>query len=204
MNQNMFTLLTKIMPDNKILAIYKVGSSIFGLSDDESDKDYIVIVDRFDGTNVIKEENCDFFVIGDSYFEKLCKFDDRVMSYFAIWMDNALLASENLEYIDEGYQERFNALININWKTCFKKWLGRIIDYFRIRLDDIDNSKPLYHLFRIRALVEHYIKTSKFEYYFPEKDRELALKFKKNPRNYLKELNEVFSYLEEVYKEEEL
>lgn len=199
----MFTLLTKMMPDNKILAIYKVGSSIFGLSNDESDKDYIVIVDGYDGTNVIKEDGYDFFVIGAPYFEKLCRFDDRVMSYFAIWMDNVLLANDNLEYIDEEYQETFNALINIDWKTCFKKWLNRVIDYFRIRLDDIDNSKPLYHLFRIKPLVEHYVKTSEFEYVFPEKDRELALKFKKNPRNYLKELNEVFSYLESVYKEEQ-
>ena len=202
MNQNMFTLLTKIMPDNKILAIYKVGSSIFGLSDDESDKDYIVIVDGYDGTNVIKEDGYDFFVIGAPYFEKLCRFDDRVMSYFAIWMDNVLLVKDNLEYLDEEYRETFLALINIDWKTCFTKWLGRVVDYFRIRLDDVNNSKPLYHLFRIRALVEHYIKTCKFEYAFPEKDRELALKFKKNPRNYLKELNEVFSYLESVYKEE--
>ena len=192
-----------MMPDNKILAIYKVGSSIFGLSDDESDKDYIVIVDGYDGTNVIKEDGYDFFVIGESYFKKLCMFDDRVMSYFAIWMDNVLLVKDNLEYIDEDYKEQFNTLIDIDWKICFKKWLGRIIDYFKIRLDDINNSKPLYHLFRIRALVEHYIKTSKFEYFFPEKDRELALKFKKNPRNYLKELNEVFSYLESVYKEEQ-
>ena len=199
----MFTLLTKIIPDNKILAIYKVGSSIFGLSNDESDKDYIVIVDGYDGTNVIKEDGYDFFVIGAPYFEKLCRFDDRVMSYFAIWMDNVLLANDNLEYIDEEYQETFNALINIDWNTCFKKWLSRVIDYFRIRLDDVDNSKPLYHLFRIKPLVEHYVKTSKFEYVFPEKDRELALKFKKNPRNYLKELNEVFYYLESVYKEEQ-
>lgn len=199
----MFTLLTKIMPDNKILAIYKVGSSIFGLSDDESDKDYIVIVDGYDGTNVIKEDGYDFFVIGAPYFEKLCRFDDRVMSYFAIWMDNVLLVKDNLEYLDEEYRETFIALINIDWKTCFKKWLGRVVDYFRIRLDDVNNSKPLYHLFRIKALVEHYTKTSKFEYVFPEKDRELALKFKKNPRNYLNELNEVFSYLESVYKEEQ-
>ena len=203
MNQNMYTLLTKMMPDNRILAIYKVGSSIFGLSNDESDNDYIVIIDGFDGTNVIKEDNYDFFVLGDSYFEKLCNVDDRTMSYFAIWMDNVLLANENLEFISEDYKERFNKLINIDWSKCFKKWLGRIIDYFRIRLDDVNNSKPLYHLFRIKALVEHYVATSKFEYYFPTKDKELALAFKNEPRKHLKELNEVFSYLETVYKEEE-
>ena len=199
----MYTLLTKMMPDNKILAIYKVGSSIFGLSNDESDKDYIVIVDGFNGTNVIKEDGYDFFVLGDSYFEKLCKFEERTMSYFAIWMDNVLLAKNNLEYIDEDYKDRFEKLINIDWTVCFRKWLGRIIGYFKIRLDDLNNSKPLYHLFRIKALVEHYLQTSKFEYYFPEKDREMALNFKKNPRKYLKELNEVFSYLENVYKEEQ-
>lgn len=113
------------------------------------------------------------------------------------------MAKDNLEHIDEDYKEQFNTLIDIDWKICFKKWLGRIIDYFKIRLDNINNSKSLYHLFRIRALVEHYIKTSKFEYFFIEKDRELALKFKKNPRNYLKELKEVFSYLESVYNEEQ-
>ena len=58
----------------------------FGLSDDESDKDHIVIIDEYDGTNVIKEDSYDFFVIGEPYFKKLCRLNDRVMCYFAIWL----------------------------------------------------------------------------------------------------------------------
>ena len=46
----------------------------------------IIIIDEYDGTNVIKEDSYDFFVIGEPYFKKLCRLHDRVMCYFAIWL----------------------------------------------------------------------------------------------------------------------
>ena len=195
----MFTLLTKLIP-NKILAVYRTGSYLYGLSTDESDKDYIVIIDGFDGGNVIKEEGYDFFVFGRNYFEKLCNFDDKMMSYFAIWTDNTLLAKDNLEYIDNDYKDEFERLIKIDWNKHFYTWLKRVVDYFRLRLDG--DQKSLYHLFRIKCQVDNFLKNGKFEYCFDEESKLRALEFKMNPVKHLHEAVEIFSYLESIVEEE--
>ena len=63
-NQNMQELLDRLFQPNKVLLCYRCGSSIYGLSEEESDKDYIVIIDGFDGCNVVKTDDSDFFVYG--------------------------------------------------------------------------------------------------------------------------------------------
>lgn len=195
----MFTLLTKLI-SNKILAIYRCGSYIYGLETDKSDEDYIVIIDGFDACNVIKEEGYDFFILGKSYFERLCNFDEKTLSYFAIWMDNTLLAKKNLVYIDENYKDEFELTINIDWNKHFKSWLKRVVDYFRLRLDG--DHKPLYHLFRIKSQVDYYLKNGKFEYHFPEEDKFKAIEFKNSPNKNLPEVLEIFSYLESLLEDE--
>ena len=53
-NQNMQELLDKLFSPNKVLLCYRCGSSIFGLSEDESDKDFTVVIDGYDSCNVVK------------------------------------------------------------------------------------------------------------------------------------------------------
>ncbi len=194
----MFTLPTKLIP-NKILAAYRTGSFIYGLETDSSDEDYIVIVDGYDEGTVVKDNGVDYFVFGTSYFKKLTNFDRATMSYFAIWTDNTLLAKKNLVYIDESFKEGFDELIRVDWDKHFLDWIQRIIGYFSIRIEDA--CKEAYHLFRIRSQVRHYIETGRFEYHFDEKDRELALAYKKSPREHMPELLEAFAYLEQVLEE---
>lgn len=194
----MYQLLDKLIP-YKILAIYRTGSFIYGLDTDKSDEDYIAIVDDFKEASVVKADGVDFFVFGIPYFEKLINFDDSVLSYFAIWTDNTLLAQKNLVYIDETFKTKFNELINVDWEKHFYTWLKRVIDYFSIRIDV--GVKECYHLFRIKSQVAYYLKTGKFEYYFDEEDRKNALAYKANPQQFLHQMLETFTYLESVYNE---
>ena len=194
----MYQSLTKYIP-TKILAAYRVGSKIYGLDTDSSDDDIIVIADGINGPAVVKDAGLDLFVFDDSYFEKLCNLDEKTMSYFAIWMDNTLLAKENLIYLDEEYKERFESLIGIDWGKHLYSWLKRVIDYFKIRLEE--EHKPLYHLFRIRSEVEYYLENHKFEPHISDADRELSLAFKANPKEHFKDVREAFSYVERVYEE---
>jgi hypothetical protein len=101
MNQNMQELLDRLFSPNKILLVYRCGSAIFGLSEDESDKDFTVIIDGFDSCNVVKTDDSDFFTFGRSYFEKLKEFDKGCLTYFLCWIDNTLLAKENIVYVDD-------------------------------------------------------------------------------------------------------
>lgn len=198
-------LLDKLFTPYKVLLCYKCGSSIYGLSEDESDKDYIVILDGFDNCNVVKTDDSDFFVYGLSYFENLKKFDRSCLTYFLVWIDNTLQAKENVVYVDESIKNKLDEFLYIDFKKHFKDWLYRVIAYFGIRLENYKEEKSLYHLYRVESLIRHYKETGKFEYYFSKENFELAkdLKTKLNIEEHLPRLKEIFSYLLELYKEDE-
>lgn len=196
-------LLDKLFTPYKVLLCYKCGSSIYGLSEDESDKDYIVILEGFDNCNVVKTDDSDFFVYGLSYFEKLKKFDRSCLTYFLVWIDNTLQAKENIVYVDESIKDKLDEFLYIDFKKHFKDWLYRVIAYFGIRLENYKEEKSLYHLYRVYDLITHYKETGKFEYYFSDESKELAkdLKTNLNIEKHLPRLKEIFSYLVNLYKE---
>lgn len=204
-NQNMQELLDRLFSPYKVLLCYKCGSSIFGLSDDDSDKDYTVILDGYDSCNVVKTDDSDFFTYGLPYFEKLKKFDKGCLTYFLVWIDNTLLAKENIVYIDESIKDKLDEFLYIDFKNHFKDWLYRLIAYFGIRLQNYKEEKSLYHLYRVESLIKHYKETGKFEYYFLKENKELAMDLKTNlnMEKHLPRLKEIFSYLLSLYKEEE-
>ncbi len=204
-NQNMQELLDKLFSPNKVLLCYRCGSSIFGLSEDESDKDFTVVIDGYDSCNVVKTDDCDFFTFGRSYFERLKNFDNGCLTYFLCWLDNTLLAKENLVYVDESIKDNIDEFLYIDFKRHFKDWLYRLIAYFGIRLENYKEEKSLYHLYRVESLIRHYKETGKFEYYFSKENFELAkdLKTNLNIEKHLPRLQEIFSYLVSLYKEEQ-
>ncbi|MBO5578001.1 MAG: hypothetical protein J5955_02705 [Bacilli bacterium] len=198
-------LLDRLFSPYKVLLCYKCGSSIFGLSDDDSDKDYTVILEGYDSCNVVKTDDSDFFTYGLPYFEKLKKFDKGCLTYFLVWIDNTLLAKENIVYIDESIKDKLDEFLYIDFKNHFKDWLYRLIAYFGIRLQNYKEEKSLYHLYRVESLIKHYKETGKFEYYFSKENKELAMDLKTNlnMEKHLPRLKEIFSYLLSLYKEEE-
>ena len=203
-NQNMQELLDRLFSPNKVLLCYKCGSSIYGLSENESDKDYIVIIDGFDGCNVVKTDDSDFFVYGIGYFEKLKNFDRTCLTYFLVWIDNTLLAKDNVVYVDESIKDKLDEFLYVDFKAHFKDWLYRLIAYFGIRLENYQEEKSLYHLYRLESIIKHYKETGKFEHYFSNENYELAkdLKIKLNIEKHLPRLKEIFSYIVALYKEE--
>lgn len=204
-NQNMQELLDRLFSPYKVLLCYKCGSSIFGLSDDDSDKDYTVILEGYDSCNVVKTDDSDFFTYGLPYFEKLKKFDKGCLTYFLVWIDNLLIAKENIVYIDDSIKDKLDEFLYIDFKNHFKDWLHRLIAYFGIRLENYKEEKSLYHLYRVESLIKHYKETGKFEYYFSKENKELAMDLKTNlnMEKHLPRLKEIFSYLLSLYKEEE-
>ena len=93
----------------------------------------------------------------------------------------------------------------MDFKAHFKDWLYRLIAYFGIRLENYQEEKSLYHLYRLESIIKHYKETGKFEHYFSKENYELAkdLKTKLNIEKHLPRLKEIFSYIVNLYKEEE-
>ena len=139
------------------------------------------------------------------YFEKLKKFDKGCLTYFLVWIDNLLIAKENIVYIDDSIKDKLDEFIKVDFKAHFKDWLYRVIAYFGIRLQNYKEEKSLYHLYRVESLIKHYKETGKFEYYFSKENKELAMDLKTNlnMEKHLPRLKEIFSYLLSLYKEEE-
>lgn len=187
----------------KPLLIYRCGSSIFGLSQNDSDKDYIVITEGSHLTNVLKTDDTDYFVFSKDGFKNALTFENE-LTYFLAWLDNILLAPENIVYADEEYKKEFLELIKIDWDKLFPKWLERNIEYFSVRLYTGQREKSLYHLYRLHSLVSHYIETGKFEYYFSEEDKKKAKAFRNDESDYNKYMDElisIFSYLRNILEE---
>ena len=75
----------------------------------------------------------------------------------------------------------------------------------RTVIENYKEEKSLYHLYRVESLIKHYKETGKFEYYFSEENKELAkdLKTTLDIEKHLPRLQEIFSYLVSLYKEEQ-
>lgn len=187
----------------KTLLVYRSGSSIYGLDNDDSDKDYTVITEGSHLTNIVKANNVDYFIFDKDGFKNALTFEGE-LTFFLTWLDNILLAPDNIVYADEEYKKEFLDLIKIDWKKFFPKWLERNLEYFSIRLSTGQKEKSLYHLYRLHSLVSHYKDTGKFEYYFSDEDKQKAIAYKNDKdgnNKYLDELMSIFVYLQQVYKE---
>lgn len=200
-----------MLPDKfygkKVLAIYRCGSYIHGVQNDDSDKDYVVILKNYQDIRLEKREKVDFFLFGVEPFKRALHFDKRVLDYYLLWMDNTLLASENIEFIAEEFKEEFYKIIKIDWDKYLTAWLRVNVEYFTACFEGLINEKSLYNLYRVRSLIEHYQATGRFEYYLSEKDRDLIIEYKNKQANLEKHrvnFREILEYLKTFLEKEEV
>ena len=195
-------LVNVMFPDKfygkKVLAIFPCGSFLYELNGEKSDKDYTVILQNFKEVRVYKEEGVDYFLYGLEAFKKALHFDNSVLDYHLLWMDNTLIAKEHLLYIDESFVDEFNHIINIDWDTYLMTWLRINVEYYTACLDGLMNEKSLYNLYRVRSLMVNFEKIRKFTYYLSEEDRALIHDFKNKRQNisqHYKNFKEILEYL---------
>lgn len=198
-----------MLPDKfygkKVLAIFRCGSTLFGVEGERSDKDYIVILENYKDIIVDKRDGVDYFLFGLERFKQALRFDNSVLDYFLIWIDNTLLAKANLEYLDESFKDEFMAIIDIDWEQYLPVWLQINIDYFTACYEGLVREKSLYNLYRIRSLIENYQNTGTFTYFLSDADRELIVSYK-NRQEYIEvhrqNFHDILIYLKTFLKEE--
>ena len=199
-----------MLPDKfygkKVLAIYRCGSYIHGVQSGDSDKDYVVILKNYRDIRLEKREREDFFLFGLEQFKRALQFDNRVLDYYLLWMDNTLLAADNLEFIDDEFKEEFNRIIHIDWQKYLTVWLRINVDYFAACYEGLINEKSLYNLYRIRSLIKHYQATGRFEYFLSDEDREFIIEYKNKHVNLEKHranFKEILEFLKAFLDKEE-
>jgi len=190
----------------RVLALYQCGSYLFGSNGPDSDKDYTAILDDYDSCNIYKVEGADYFIYGADVFKEALTFKSKHPGFLVMWLDNILLAKENLIYIDENFKNEFEKIIDVDWNIVFTDWLRKNLDYFETWLEIGQHPKLLYHLYRLRSLVSHYKKTGKFEAFLSEEDKENIIDYKirnANIEKHMSNFKEIINYLESVLKEEQ-
>ena len=201
----MSELLDKIN-GRRVLALYRCGSYLFGTDGPDSDKDYTAILEDYDSCNIYKVEGADYFIYGMDVFKEALTFKSSHPGFLVMWLDNVLLAEENLIYIDEKFKEEFKKIIDVDWNSVFPVWLKKNLDYFKTWLEIGQHAKLLYHIYRLRSLVSHYRETGKFEAFLSEEDKENIIDYKirnANTEKHLSNFKEIIIYLETILKEEE-
>ena len=183
----------------KVLAKYRCGSYAFGFENDNSDNDYILVLDGNSGIIVDKVNGDDIFAFDVASFKRKMAFDDTLLDYFVIFNDEVLCLDKSLVYLDEDFKEEFLSITKIDWQKSIKVWIQRNIDYFEKYVQFKEFIKKLYHLYRIRGLLSHYEETGKFENVYPKSYLEKAKEYKNQKEvisaNYIDDFESIINYL---------
>lgn len=154
--------LKKYFPKYKVLALYICGSVLFGTEEENSDLDYVVILDGFSGMHHIKEGKKEYFIFSkDAWIDKM-KFSSDLPEYYKVFNDEILNIQKSLIYLDASFEDEFNSCVNRDFKTLYKQWLKEIVSYYEFYLLSGAMFKNMYHLIRVSYILKRFKETGSF------------------------------------------
>lgn len=190
---------------NKVLLKYKCGSHLFNLNNENSDVDYVIVVENFNGFACEKVEGIDYHILGIDKFREKMLFDKDTFDYLIVFNLDTYKIRENVEYLDDSFKEEFEKLINVDWEKALNPFLNSVVNYFS-RYIGYENKKCMYHLYLINEFVKVYKDTGKFEYPKSEEVFNKALKFKndsdKQKDTYTREFKRILKFLSSCIEED--
>lgn len=191
--------LKRYYPNNKVLLAFYGGSKVYGCSTDESDTDIVVVLDNFSGLGGFVEENLDYLVMGKNDFIKAHELSIDVNEQLVLFADSILSTKDkkNLIYLDEDFREVYETIMNKDWISWVPKVLMRILPLLNMYVNNGENNKKEYHVYRIRAMLDHLDQTGSFSLELAEPYKSKMIEYK----NHYKvlpvkdeELQELLSY----------
>ena len=144
---------------DNILLMYKCGSSAFGIITEKSDLDYVVVLKDFKGTDHFQVDDNEYFVFGIKQWISKMEFENHLPPYYMMFNDEVLAFPDNVVFLADEFNEVFNKYKDRDFKTVYKKWLKTNISYFEEYLLRGIFTKTLYHIFRIKDMIERFNKT---------------------------------------------
>lgn len=146
-------------PYDDILLMYKCGSSAFGIITETSDLDYVVVLKDFKGTDHLQVDDNEYFVFGVKQWISKMEFENHLPLYYMMFNDEVLAFPDNVVVLADEFKDIFNKYKDRDFKLVYKKWLKMNISYFEEYLLRGIFTKTLYHIFRIKDMIEHFKKT---------------------------------------------
>ena len=153
--------IKKVFKKDTILLIYRCGSYAFRTTNENSDEDYIVVLKNFNGLSHYEVGKKEYFIFGlDEWIEKQ-EFSDDYDDYFEIFNDEILAFPNSIIYQDESIKELVDKFKN-EFKEKYKIWIKKVVRYFNSILKLNTVNKQMYHLIRIKHIIENYEKFGSF------------------------------------------
>lgn len=172
--------LKRKYPKSKVLLMFYGGSKAYGCSSATSDTDIIAVLDGENGLGGFTEGNIDYLVIGKEDFIKAHELSTDVNEDIVLFADSILstLNKENLIYLDDEFKETYETILNKDWIKWVPKFLKLIIPYIRMYSNNNCNCKKEYHIYRIRAMLDHLDQTGSFSLELAEPYKSKMIEYK--------------------------
>ena len=186
--------------------MYHCGARAYETETKDSDIDISVIVADLKGAIRVSLSGLDVFIYGlDTYLEKQ-KLKENIPIYYKMHIDDVLNIERNLIYLDQRFINEYNAYKDIKLEENLKSYLDSFVKYYEIRSEAHPGpAKTLYHIFRIRGILDHFDKIGKYEMIIEESWKSKMFEYKNNWNNdiglaMMSEINKQLEYIKE-YKE---
>jgi hypothetical protein len=190
MNKTMYSkneiikVIEGMFPNQTIMFAYYSGSKAYGTDDENSDIDVTVVLANLTGNVHMEVANLDLFVYGEDCYLDKQNLIDYIPLYNRVHIDDVLAIEQNLIYLNPDNIDQFNAYKNIKIENKMKQFLKNFIDYITMIINDFNKPvKRLYHVLRIRGLLDYYGETGKYEMVITEPWKTRMMTYKKNWNN---------------------
>lgn len=186
--------IKSIFPDSNVLLYYRCGSKAFGTDNENSDSDFIAVIDNFKGMTYIKEDDKECFVYDLETWKKKITFDDSISEYHEVFnFDEIFTFDTSIIYVDDSVKP-FIKELKENYLIYYDKWVKRVVDYFDFFIGMGGLNKNFYHLLRFRTIVGNYKKSGSFSLDLGSKKSHI-LRYKNGDREpFRKEINQAINY----------
>lgn len=168
--------------DKEVMFVYYGGSVAYGTFDENtSDLDINVVVSGLKGYMHSCFNDCDLFIYGDDHYLKKQALDIDMPLYYKTYVDEVLALDSTLIYLNPKFQKEYEEYKNIHLETKLKEFLEIFIQYHKNIIDrKPEPAKRLYHILRMRGVLENYKKTGKYTLEVLEPWASLVMTYKKN------------------------
>ena len=198
--------IRKSFPLSTILLVYRMGSKAYGVDNENSDEDIGVVLDGYSGMDHIVdyETNNEYFIFSKDLWIRKMEFDASLANLFLIFPDEVI--GNTPLYIKEEFITTYESYQTRDFASIFKTYLGKVIDYFEIYLNEDRQTKTMWHLYRIEEQVLRFVSTGEWSLTLTPGTIEKLQVYKKNYKlqneHSLSEFKNIIQYLKEVKNHE--
>jgi predicted nucleotidyltransferase len=166
---------------NELMFAYYCGSRAYGTTDKESDVDVVAVFSDLNGITHAAFDEMDIFAYGIDSFIQRQSISDELPLYNLIHADDFVKAKENLIYLKPEYKDNFNKLLAIGFEKVLPDYLDAFIEYYDALINKQQAKvKRAYHIYRVKAIIDNFKKTSKYDVNIPKAAVDKISNYKKN------------------------